>query len=161
MTTKCPYPQVIGELLQLLNCSLDLDGCHQAMRLIRSRSAAQILIKDGPYAGCHDDEEIDRQIGKPVLRRYPQLGPLVVRFEEEGAGFHTIVAWLNDFIDSIAWLSGNRPLPTDSFSFVKSEKGHGVVIFGDGEYHVRSKCLNKTWSYPTAFAMALDGWRID
>jgi hypothetical protein len=159
MTTE--YPQVICELLQLLNCSLDLAGCRQAAEMIRSREATQILIKDGFFAGCFDGEEIDRQIGNAVLQQYPQLVPLVASLKEEGSGFYGIASWLNDFVESVAFLSGNRPLPTKNFSFVKGEKGFGVLIFEEGYYHIRSRDSDETWSYSTAFEMALDGWRID
>jgi hypothetical protein len=155
------YPQVIGELLQLLNCTLDLAGCRQAMEMIHSREATQIVIKGGSFAGCYDSEEIDRQIGNAVLQQYPQLKPLVVGLKEEGSGFYGIAAWLNDFVESIALLSGNRPLPTDNFSFVKGEKGHGIIFFEAGYYSIMLKDPNRILTYQTAFDAALDGWSID
>jgi len=161
MTTKISYPQVIGELIQLLDCPQDLAGCYQVMKMIRSQEAVQILIKDGLYAGCYDDEEIDRRVCIPILQQYPQLEPLVTRFKDEGGGFSMLAAWLNDFVESVAWLSGNRPLPTDRFSFVKNAKDCGIITFGDGCYRIRSRDTNEIWSYHTAFAVAMDGWRID
>jgi hypothetical protein len=161
------YPQVIGELLRLLNCTLDIAGCHQAAKMICSQEVEKIRIKEGPCKGCYDGKEIDRQIGNAVLRQYPQLQPMVDQYIDECEGFYGIAVQLNDFIEVVAYLSGNRSLPTDDYSFVKGEKGYGMIMFKEegGCYIIRSRTNEaspiETRTYQTAFEMAMDGWRID
>ena len=168
METTCLYPQVIGELLRLLDCTLDLAGCQQAIRIIRSREIDHLRIGgDGLYAACWDNDKINEQITRPVLSQYPQLQPLLQRFRDEGADFSSMCGWLNDFVTDIAWLSGNRPLPTMDGTFLKNIDNRtctgrfGIVMFGEDQYVVESRDTEDSWTYASVFEMALDGWKVD
>lgn len=174
MTTKVPYPQVIRCLLELLELPIDIQGCRRAAEILRSREAVMIRLgpEAGEYAGCYDEERVDKEIGDSVLQQYPQLNPLVQDFLDEGASYCSLCGWLNDFTESVAWLAGDRRLPSNKFVFVKrSHQGQcqcGIMFWLEDRYRIQNRSDEHPGPteeilgiYPTAFEAALDGWRVD
>ena len=144
MKSTIIYPQVIRELLEMLGCPLNLDGCHKAFALLRANKA-------------------DEEIADAVLASHPALLPLVERFKEEGASFVTLCLWLRVFIEDAAWLTGNRDWPMSECICLKNVDGRfGWLSLANGVGRIISRNDNTvSWSYPSVFEALLDGWSVD
>lgn len=151
MNTTIHYPIVIRELLEALDCSIDLEGCNKSFHLLR--------VYD---LGIND--ELDNEIADHALSSKPKLVPLVERFRDEGGDFSTLCYWLEGFIEDASWLTGNRPWPVCEGIFVKNIDGRrfGTITLKEGVGRIVSRDdKNISWSYPTAFDALLDGWKVD
>jgi hypothetical protein len=171
MRTKVPYPQVFRRLLETLNLPITVQSLHKAAEILQSRKADKMRLTSGEFEGCWDDERINK-IAKEVLAQHPELQAIVDDCEEEDVHYSLLCGWLNNFIEKVAWLGGNRPWPCAEYLVVpvKSEEGCGILEVKDKKYLVfrykRSDSLlpsrGKFWkSYNSALEMAFDGWSVD
>jgi len=181
--TKVPYPQVIRRLLEALDLPINLQGCQKAAELLKSHTAVEIRLSESEairqfgsdiYTGCYNDRRINAEIAVDVLTRLPSLVPLVEDFRNEDSDYSSLCAWLNRFIEDVAWLAGNRKWPVDFCITVKrSVAGKfqgGVLRFEGSTYIVRGRDSSTMIGretdevlgrYRGAFAVALDGWSVD
>ncbi len=160
--TKVPYPQVIKRVLEAINCPLTISGCYEAAAILRSREADAIRITSGEFEGCWDSERINSEIADQVLLQYPQLLPIIKDFRDEGSDFCSLCGWLNHFIESVAWLTGNRPwIFCDMIPVKRGPKlCCGMLNVVNSKYFVCSDGkLQKV--YDSALEMAFDGWTVD
>jgi len=129
-------------------------------------------LTSGEFEGCWDDERIDSKIAKKVLAKHPELQAIVDDLIEEGANYSGLCGRLNNFIEKVAWLAGNRAWPCGEFSVipVKSQGGCGILEIKDKKYLVFKykqsdsylPTRGKFWkSYDSALEMAFDGWSVD
>ncbi len=161
MKTKVPYPQVIRRSLEALKLTATLNGVRQAASILKSREAVKLRIGSGEYAHCIDEDQIDAHIADKVLQKYPQLQPVIDDFREEGCGYGTLCLWLNDFLEDVGWLAGNRPWVAEYLP-VKNFQSTGVLALTDAGYVVYEHGPEKeVCRYSTAFEAVLDGWKVD
>lgn len=182
---KWQYPEILVEVANLLDCAITLDGFRQMATALQSRRVMTYRIKEGDFTGCLDDEKIDAEITPNILEKFPMLKEIMMHHgREEGAGLSTFCLWLEGFFEDVAYLNGDRPLPSiyqllanattrGIIIPVKKIKGsikgyetgvmqhmeHGCIIFPNAD---DVEALPKTFAkYKNIFEMALDGWKVD
>lgn len=165
------YPKILAHVADVLGFDSTLDGFRKMAKAMRVQEveAETYKIPKGRYAGCYDDEKIDAKIATEVLKQFPAL---ILVLQHENDHYSTLCGWLDGFLEDVAYLNGDRPLPEGLPDSMMPVKRAGLTKAGDknenhGMMHM-DHCIifshqthKQIAKYDNLFEMALDGWRID
>jgi hypothetical protein len=145
-------------LTEIFKC-FDVEPCEENLRFIIKELSADAAVKIVCSKGYYNHEAAMKKIGNKVVKKWPKLSVVLNQLVDEGSCYGFLCAYIIDFMESIAWLSGNRAWPVSYGIFVKriQSKDFGILV----DRTIKSSDSDHQWNYDDYFQMAMDGWKVD
>ena len=154
------------ETIKCFDVEVSEKSCRFIIEELDAHKAMKITYDEGDFKGCCDHESAMEQIGNKVLEKWPKLSVVLNQWVDEGCSYGSLCGLFVDFLESVAWLAGNRAVPMPSLFYQHPlaipVKRIPTMDFGFlVDKTIEDRGGNRQWKYDDYFQMAIDGWRVD